>query len=271
MSGSQGAAPLHPVNAVTFDCWGTLISDRDLERPSAVRIDALVEASDGRLDRDEAQALFDRAWREHHTSWVGGIQYGSAGIARFCVDELGADDDLLCDRLQEVFEEAGRHGTLFALDGAPEALRTLREAGIRTALVCDTGLTPGRVVRDFLSDAGVLEHLEFCAFSDEVGEPKPNPGIFHAALEAIGTRPEEAVHVGDLLRTDVEGARAIGMKTVRITAVNDDLATRFSWSPEASFGRTVAEGPHVDVEDANVAISSHAELAAALRKLGAQI
>jgi FMN phosphatase YigB (HAD superfamily) len=256
------------IRAVTFDCWGTLINDSRVDEPMSIRVNAVLDASNGALDYARAEELVQRAWLEHHRSWVGGIQFGADGIARICAAELG--DDLLCDRLQEAFEEAGRHGSVFALPDAVDTLRTLRDAGIRTALVCDTGLTPGRVVRDFLSDLGLLEHLEFCAFSNEVGEPKPNPGIFHAALEAIDTEPEESVHVGDLLRTDVHGARAVGMKTIRITAVNDDLATRFSWDADAKFDRT-AVGEQPEVDDADVVVASHAEMPAALRKLGAPL
>jgi FMN phosphatase YigB (HAD superfamily) len=261
------------IRAVTFDCWGTLITDSDLEGPFGVRVTALVEASDGRLDMEGAEALLRRAWDEHHRSWVGGVQYGAPGMARFCAAELGAEDALLRDRLQEAFEEAGRHGTLEALPGAVDVLATLRDAGIRTALVCDTGLTPGRVVRDFLSDVGVLPHLEFCAFSNEVGEPKPGAKIFNAALNAISAGPGEAAHVGDLLRTDIHGARAIGMKTVRITAVNDDAATRFSWDPNASFGTTSSDTT-VDIDDlgdADEIVASHAELIGALGRLGARL
>jgi len=261
------------VRAVTFDCWGTLINDTNLDDTFGIRVDALVEASDGRLSTEGAEEMLRRAWQEHHRSWVRGVQYGSPGIAKFCVAELAVDDPLICDRLTEAFEEAGRHGSLEALPGADDTLRTLRNAGLRTALVCDTGLTPGRVVREFLSELGLLEHLEFCAFSNEVGVPKPNAGIFHAALEAIDTKPDEAAHVGDLLRTDVEGARAIGMKTVRITAVNDDLATRFSWDPTASFGSTAKTGnaPVHDIEDADAVVASHFELVDALRALGASL
>lgn len=257
------------IRSVTFDCWGTLINDSRVEEPMSVRVNAVVDASNGALDYAKAEELVRRAWLEHHRSWVGGIQFGADGIARYCAAELG--DDLLCERLQEAFEEAGRHGSVVALSGAVDTLTTLRDAGIRTALVCDTGLTPGRVVRDFLSDLGLLEHLEFCAFSNEVGEPKPNPKIFHAALEEIGTPPAEAVHVGDLLRTDVHGARAIGMKTIRITAVNDDFVTRFSWDADANSSRGAPPADHPDVEDADVVVASHAEMPEALRKLGAAL
>ena len=244
------------IKAVTFDCWGTLITDSDLEKASAARTQAIVDYTG--LEFERAQELFQRGWEKHHHSWLGGIQYGSEGIALYCVTELGIDDDMVRERLTEAFEEAGRHGTLRPLDGAPDTLRALREAGIRTALVCDTGLTPGRVVREFLDEAGCLEHLEFCAFSNEVGVPKPDPRIFRAALDAIDSKPEEAVHVGDLLRTDIEGGRDMGMKTIRITDVNDDMTSRFS-------------GPADNVIDADAVVASHRDMIGALRELGAAI
>jgi putative hydrolase of the HAD superfamily len=247
------------IRAVTFDCWGTLINDQNLEKAAAARTQAIIDVAG--LSTDEASDLFQRGWREHHNQWVGGVQYGAEGIAAFVCAELGIDDDLVRDRLTEAFEEAGRHGTLEALDGAPHTLRTLRAAGIRTALVCDTGLTPGRVVRDFLSDLDLLDNLEFCAFSNEVGVPKPDARIFHAALEAIDSKPDEAVHVGDLLRTDIHGGRSVGMKTVRITAVNDDLTARFSFGEDSD----------LQVDEADRVVASHHELLDALRELGASL
>ncbi len=59
-------------------------------------------------------------------------------------------------------------------------------------------------------------------FSDEAGVPKPNPRVFQAALEPLGVTPGDAVHVGDLRRSDIAGARGVGMGSIRIRAVNDD-------------------------------------------------
>jgi putative hydrolase of the HAD superfamily len=43
---------------------------------------------------------------------------------------------------------------------------------------------------------------------------KPSPRIFHAALEKHLVDPEEAWHVGDSLRDDIEGARKAGVHAV---------------------------------------------------------
>ena len=84
------------------------------------------------------------------------------------------------------------------------------------------------------------------------------------------------MHVGDLLRTDVYGARQLGMRTVRITAIGDDAARGFSWNREASYtsgsGLGLADPPGVlPYEDADAVVASHAELLGALRDLGLRL
>lgn len=256
---------MRPVKAVTFDCWGTLIADRDFASATAVRVEAIAQAASGSLSPEQARALLERAWREHHRHWLDGTQYGSPGVARYVAAELG--DEASYGLLQEAFEDAGRHGAIEEVPGAVDTLRRLRERGVRTALVCDAGMTPGRIVRDFLDGVGALEHLEFCAFSDEVGVPKPSPRIFETALEAIATAPVDAVHVGDLLRTDVDGARAISMRTIRLTAINDDVRQAFSWDAAAvaTEGFTATEAP--PFADADEVIASYADFEEAIRRL----
>ena len=111
-----------------------------------------------------------------------------------------------------------------ALEGARALLAALSRTGTRCVLVCDTGLTPGRVVRRLLDGQGLLEHLAVQAFSNEVGAPKPDPAPFLAAIEPLGVDPSDVWHVGDLKRTDVAGARGLGMTSVRIRARHDDTS-----------------------------------------------
>jgi len=98
----------------------------------------------------------------------------------------------------------------------------LRERGIRTALICDTGFTPGRVVRQMLAKHALLPLLEVTVFSNELGVTKPHPRAFESALSALGVTAAGAVHVGDLRRSDVAGARAAGMGSVRFRGQHDD-------------------------------------------------
>jgi putative hydrolase of the HAD superfamily len=53
--------------------------------------------------------------------------------------------------------------------------------------------------------------------SHRVGVQKPDPAIFHVALDALHAAPETTLYVGDSLRRDGEGARRAGLTFVWIT------------------------------------------------------
>src|SRR5438876_561774 len=48
--------------------------------------------------------------------------------------------------------------------------------------------------------------------SQVVGIEKPDPRIFHLALDRLGVRPEEALFAGDIYAIDMVGARAAGIE-----------------------------------------------------------
>jgi len=50
--------------------------------------------------------------------------------------------------------------------------------------------------------------------SAEIGVMKPDPHIFHFALQSLGVQPAEAVFVDDFAH-NVEGARAVGMHAIQ--------------------------------------------------------
>ena len=208
------------IRAVTYDCWGTLLKDRDWEGAIEKRVGALRRFLD--IDVDEATALVEESWNKHDEAWKQVETFGPGRMAAYCLESRGIFDDDAISQLTREFEEASLESGVQAVEGARETLQELRSAGIGRALVCDTGFTPGRVVRNLLEDAGLLEHLDVLCFSDEVGVPKPGNEIFAKALAGLGVRPPEAIHVGDLKRTDIAGAHDIGMHAARFKGVHDD-------------------------------------------------
>jgi putative hydrolase of the HAD superfamily len=61
--------------------------------------------------------------------------------------------------------------------------------------------------------------------STVVGIEKPDPGIFKLALRRIGCPPENVVHVGDMLSTDIAGARGVGIEAVHFDPTRRCRAT----------------------------------------------
>jgi putative hydrolase of the HAD superfamily len=239
-----------PLLGVTFDCWNTLLVDRNLDAARALRVEALVDAartSGVEVDPERALAAIRAAHARHVELWSVGVGTGSPEMAAWALESVGAPaDPALAAALGRRFEDAGVAGEAQALPGAVETLAALRASGIRVALICDTGFSPGRIVRQLLARNGLLELLEVQVFSNEVGVPKPHRRMFERALAPLGVDARAAVHVGDLKRTDVGGGRAAGMGTVRIRGAYDD--------PDA-------------LPDADQVIDAHAELADALDQI----
>lgn len=235
-----------PPRAVTFDCWSTLISDKNWEQTMLHRQQSLIEIAAKRgveISTERSKQLIEAAWEQHVISWRSGGVFGARGAADWILGRLGipvvsengssAEAELAAELALAIESATSGVGT-YVLDGAVDAVEAVKAAGIGTALVCDVGFTPARFVKGFLGDHGIK--LDHYFFSDEVGTPKPYEPIFLAALEATAAAPHEAVHIGDLKRTDIAGARNAGMGTIRYTGLHDDM-----WTPEESLGEEADE------------------------------
>lgn len=208
----------------------------------ATRIDALVTFANGAgagIDSRAGAAALDLAWGRHNRLWEQGVVSGSEEMAAWALAAVGVREPAVVARLSASWANLSLGAGVRALDGAVATVTALSAAGVRLALICDTGFSSGTVVRALLEQVGLLEMLEVTTFSDEVGVPKPDPRMFTTTLDALGVDAGDAVHVGDLRRTDVAGARAVGMATVRIMWANDDSS---------------------DLPDADVVAGSHAYL-----------
>lgn len=64
-----------------------------------------------------------------------------------------------------------------------------------------------------LSAGPFVAALEYATGKSATVVGKPSPAFFTLALADMGVSPEEALMVGDDIRTDIGGARAVGMKT----------------------------------------------------------
>jgi putative hydrolase of the HAD superfamily len=95
-------------------------------------------------------------------------------------------------------------------EDALPTLARLRGLGLKLGLVSNGG----REIADFVA------HHELdvdCAIASRAhGWIKPHESIFLAALELIDVGPAEAAMVGDSVEDDIEGAAALGMRTVLV-------------------------------------------------------
>jgi putative hydrolase of the HAD superfamily len=181
-------------------------------RDALARLELAVEAE--RLDEAHYHgvAALDQ-FRDGDTSiWHA---YNRA-YARVC----GVHDDDADRAVDVLLEEFGRGGVWTRIiPGARDALAALRDLGLDLAVVSNAdGTVEKQLRRDEICQVGPGPGVEVHVVLDSavVGVAKPDPGIFHLALEAMGVAPAAAVHVGDTPAADVAGARAAGVTPVLI-------------------------------------------------------
>jgi len=101
--------------------------------------------------------------------------------------------------------------SLYMEDYVPSMLEELRQR-YKLAVVSNLGIP--EVLPITLERFDIKKYFDIILASGTVGYRKPSPIIFKEALKTLGALPEETVFVGDSLYHDVQGAKAVGMKTI---------------------------------------------------------
>jgi HAD superfamily hydrolase (TIGR01509 family) len=214
----EGVAMSGRVQAVLFDVAGTLAmpGDRDawlaggaaavgvsLGPAQARALAAELEAA-GRpggpypanvpaplADAYAARDLDPSAHREAYVGLLSTVALPHPGLAEALYEQVLASDGWT------------------AYPDAARVLAGLRARSIRTVAISNVGFD----LRPALAALGLLEHLDACVLSYEVGAAKPAPAIFRAACAAVGADPAATLMVGDHPSAD-GGATALGIRTL---------------------------------------------------------
>ncbi len=103
----------------------------------------------------------------------------------------------------QVFWQMRNKVTFF--DGVEALLLDLKKEYILGAI------TNGNADVDYI---GVGHLFDFSIKAEDVGVAKPDPAIFQLAIDQANVAVEQILHVGDDPIGDIQGAQAMGMKTV---------------------------------------------------------
>jgi putative hydrolase of the HAD superfamily len=155
------------------------------------------------LGRDDP--TFTARWRT--------VMFGDHGHRPYAelLEELGVEDpDAFIDAEHDAWRPAHH-----VLSSAQALLDSLRALGLKTGIVANSWPDPGRILRADAASFGLADRLDVMVLSDEVGVRKPDPEIYRFGCRLLGIEPSEAIHVGDDLENDVQGAAAAGIKTIQ--------------------------------------------------------
>jgi putative hydrolase of the HAD superfamily len=73
---------------------------------------------------------------------------------------------------------------------------------------------PGEYHRREMERHGLLALFDHTVFSADVGLWKPQPEVYHLALDALGVPAGEAVFCGDMPAYDIVGAHRAGLRAI---------------------------------------------------------
>ncbi|MFQ6054239.1 MAG: HAD family hydrolase [Candidatus Bathyarchaeia archaeon] len=117
--------------------------------------------------------------------------------------------ELIRRRFDEAAERARRHPIYFP-DAVP-ALERMRGMGLKLCLSTGRDAEEKAETMERLGGTRLFDH----AFSEaSIGCLKTEPAYYRIALERAGSRPEEAVSVGDTPMSDIRPAKALGIRTI---------------------------------------------------------
>ncbi len=192
-------------NVVTLDLWLTLITeppsistdgaDRNATRRSLL-IEALAAAGHS-VTEDDVESSFQRVRGDMDHAHANGVDRTFPLWVRQIVDYTlpGVFDTLpeeAADSIIAAIDEPFLTAPPTPHPAATEVLNALSGAGLRVALISNTGFTSGDIYRKWFDELGWSDRFEVTTFSNEAAVAKPSGSIFTDTLDEMGARPAEA-------------------------------------------------------------------------------
>lgn len=202
------------IEVVSFDLDGTLIDSGTAWRDGfvapflrlAARYPALHALGEPAYVHDHVfQPVLMAIWERVRGEWSP--DYVRDGW-RALLERHATRDDAAADAAYEEYE-ATWPGLMRLFE---ESLHVLQAVQARFPMIL---LTNGNTAhqRMKIEAHDLARWFRHVVVSEEVGLVKPDPAIFVHALAPLGTRPEAAVHIGDMRSQDIAGARAAGWQS----------------------------------------------------------
>ena len=211
--------------AVTYDFWNTLVAETtdSLDRRRALWTEILFE-NGFEVTQQQLDEAFAQGWNHFDTNWRNNVQSSIDGVVNAAISKLPTEISVHTKtQLTDAYLAASESTPRKLLPNVTKTLERLKEMDLRLGVICDVGTIPSSRLQAWLNDLNVHEFFDYFGFYDDIGVYKPDPKIFNETLAGLNiSDSSQCIHVGDLKRTDVAGARAINMTTVRYTGGRDD-------------------------------------------------
>ena len=201
------------IKVITFDFYNTLVKFwpplEDIQMTSCRKMGITVSRDAIRRGYAKADILFNRANEEEPLSLRSPErrQEFFAEYEQLILETAGVPvSRKLAGEIWALAIAVPKEFTPF--EETVPTLDTLRKKGYGLGII--TNLRAD--LEPLIQKTGLSGRLDFCVNSTLAGVEKPHPPIFQEAIRRAKVNPHEMLHVGDQVRSDVAGARAMGMQ-----------------------------------------------------------
>lgn len=208
----------HNLKAITIDFWNTLYDSSGGEGRNHDRYETILRNADRlgiQVESHAVKAAQKDAWEHFNVVWRNEQRTPSTrSMVEYFWKQLNIPaDEQAVQEVTLAFEEGILKHPPALLPGVAEALGILSKR-YYLALISDTAFSPGRVLKRVMENDGIAQYFQAFSFSDETGVSKPHSRAYEVALANCAFQATECVHVGDIERTDIVGAKNYGMKAI---------------------------------------------------------
>jgi FMN phosphatase YigB (HAD superfamily) len=216
---------------ITFDCWGTILKPGDQTEIEKNRSESMMEVLQSFGYHPHIDELNTISWSIRKKALQQQVRHGLDTSPQDQIYELlyqlGIDRDIkLCNELIETYTTTALNILPGLMDGVQKILPIL-SSRFKIGMICNTNVTPGRIIRLILQKEGIFEYFNMFFFSDEWGRAKPDPWVFTHTLSLLKGEAHHSIHVGDDINTDVKGSLQVNMKAVWLKGQNQSEETPY--------------------------------------------
>ncbi len=191
--------------AVIFDLGGTLIANWLENRNWFTEMAAILSAP---------EADFGRVWEAAFKKRMTGEFYLAQDCIAHCCRELNLQvTEAQIQRAAKLRFNTTRKQVLSLQPYAVEIISRLKSKGYKIGLLSNCS-NETIIVWDETPFPGIFD---ITVFSCAVGLMKPDPRIYHLALEKLQMKPGECLYIADGMDGELKAAAAVGMTPVRIS------------------------------------------------------
>ena len=207
------------IKVITIDFWNTLFDSSNGVKRNSARQHVLYEEI-SKYNVEVSNEDYDKAlkasWEYFNNIWMNEQRTPlTEDTITFFWNFLKLPyDRYSIEKVAKVFKDSILDYPPQLMDGAQEFLNKFFKS-TKIGLISDTGFTPGSILVELMEINGVAQYFSKYSFSDETGVSKPNPKAFFTILKEFNVEPHEAIHIGDIEKTDIIGAKSIGMYALR--------------------------------------------------------